>query len=206
MDTSPEPQNIVLLGTVVVCSLAGAISIPLVGLYIRRKVGCATRIHVPVPDWDAKERLLVPLLFSLFLPTGIHFQQWPSDPALWSLGILGIMGVFSISPYPLGPYPGITFFVPFSDLNNPTNGPYYGLSYVYWFPFGLLCCFLSIALIRYFWLVLWGDIRKPVLRRATFGIVVFFVVLGVITATVPLPIVPLAVLLQLSRVEDAGAK
>ena len=103
-----------------------------------------------------------------------------------------MLGLLSVSLYPSGQTLGLVLYFPFSALDSPSSMPYFRLTLLYWIAFGLLYFLVFLALLHYLWLVLEGKMGIQVLRRIAFGTLLLFLLLGVATATIPLPFVPLS--------------
>jgi parallel beta-helix repeat protein len=192
-DTDPNPKNTVLLvGTIVAIGVISLIALTVITgatIRIRRR----SLVEPALTDWDAKERLTLPLMVTTLLPSNV-FLYLPAYSPARSL-ILGAtpLGVISWTAYPSWGHHSLEFILPVTDEIQIV---------LYYVLFGLLWFMLSAFLVRQFWLFIGGEIPRSSLRRSTLGVLSIVILMSLLTMTIPLPWTLLAIIIQMSRIKD----
>jgi len=194
-DTDPAPKNDALLvGTITSIAIILLGSFTLIAV-ITRRVQRGALIDSRSTTWDIKERLTLPLLVTMLLPTDIFLYFPAYSPARWLILGATPLGVISWTAYPSWGHHALEFIFPLMDSIQISL--YYAL-------FGLLWFMLSAFLVRRFWLFTGGDLEHVQMKRTAHSILLIMILMSLITLTIPIPLTPLATLLQISRFNKTG--
>jgi parallel beta-helix repeat protein len=192
-DIDPSPKNNVLLfGTVTTIFAVLLCCFILVTVGARR-----LRRRVPIDrssvDWDLKERLTIPLLITMLLPTGIFLYFPAHSLSRWLILVATPLGIISWTAYPSWGHYLLEFIFPFAG--DFQTSIYYSL-------FGLLWFLLSAFVVRSFWLFAGGEIGHARMKRTIHSVLLVMILLCFFTLTIPLPLLLAVALLQVSRFSD----
>lgn len=193
-DTDPEPKNTALLvattGSILLIVLGGFLVAP----YITRRVRRAALIEQSMADWDTRERFSLPLVVSMLLSFGVHLYLPAFNPARWSVWTATPLGVLSWTGQPSWGHQAVEFVFPVTE--NVQLLFFYIL-------FGFAWFILNAVVVRRFWLFTGGEIDKKTMKRTIRIVLLVMLAMSLATLTIPLPVTPLATLLQVSRFKDA---
>lgn len=193
-DTDPEPKNTALLvGTVASIIIIFLSSLFLIIVIIRR-VRRSPLIDTSSTDWDIKMRLTIPLVVAMLLPSGV-FLYFPADnPARWLVLGATLFGVITWTAYPIVGHRALEFIFPLTDEY---------LIVFYCISFSLLWFLLSAVLVRRFWLLAGSELQRKTVRRSVYAVLLVMILFSFATFSIPLPIAPLVILLQMSRIKNS---
>ena len=193
-DIDPEPKNTALLvGTAASIIVIFLSSLLLISVVIRR-VRHGDLIDTSSTDWDIKMRLTIPLVVAMLLPSGV-FLYFPADnPARWIVLGATLFGVISWTAYPIMDHRALEFIFPLTDEY---------LLVLYCILFSLLWFIFSAVLVRRFWLLAGGELQRKTVRRSVYAVLLVMILFSFATFTIPLPITPLVILLQMSRIKNS---
>ncbi|MFW9808092.1 MAG: nitrous oxide reductase family maturation protein NosD [Candidatus Thorarchaeota archaeon] len=189
-DSDPEPKNMPLLvatSSSILLIISGCVVFSVI--LVKR----ARRSHPLEPniiDWDTKERFVVPLLLFMLLPSAIHFYLPAFNPARWSIWVSTSFGVLSWTAHPSWGHFPLEFSFPWTISLSIT---------LHYIVFGLVWFILSAIVVRRFWLFISGDISRSEVLRTIAAILVIMGIIALVTMTIPIPLLPLAALVQVSR-------
>ncbi len=195
-DTDPEPKNTALLvattGSILLIVLGGF----LVALYITRRVRRAAPIEQSMADWDTRERFSLPLVVSMLLSFGVHLYLPAFNPARWSVWTATPLGVLSWTGQPSWGHQAVEFVFPVTE----------DVQLLFFYVlFGFLWFILNAVVVRRFWLFTGGEIDKKTMKRTIQIVLIVMLAMSLATLTIPLPVTPLATLLQVSRFKDTDS-
>ncbi len=197
-DTDPEPKNTAALvattGSILLIVLGGL----LIAAYVTRRARRAPPIEQGIANWEIKESLTLPLAFGMLLSSGVHLYLPAINPVRWSIWAISPMGVLSWTGQPHHLHPAIEFFLP----------AYLPATYniellLFYILFGFVWSILNGLVVLWFWYFAGGEINKSTMKRAITVVLYVMLIMSLVTLTIPLPVVPLATLLQVSRFKDA---
>jgi parallel beta-helix repeat protein len=192
-DTNPEPKNTVLLaGTVASIIIILLSSLSVIAVVIRR-VRHGALIDSHSTDWDLKMHLTLPLIVTMLLPSGIFLYFPDYSPARWLVLGATLFGAISWTAYPPLGHRALEFIFPLTDEY---------LIVLYCTLLSLLWFIFSAILVRRFWLFAGGELPRKTVRISVFAILLVIILFSLVTLSVPLPVTPLTILLQMSRIKN----
>ncbi|MFW9910667.1 MAG: nitrous oxide reductase family maturation protein NosD [Candidatus Thorarchaeota archaeon] len=189
-DNDPEPKNTPLLimtvGSIILI-ISGCVVFSMI---LTKRARRTTYLEPYNLAWDTKEHFIVPLVLCMLLPSAIQLYMPAFSPADWSILVSTPLGVLSWRAYPYGGQTSLEFSLPL--MGSFSMLLFYLLFEIVWFM-------LSAVVVRRFWLFLGGKIDRGEVLRTTAATLLIMSFLALMTMTIPIPLLPLAALVQISR-------
>lgn len=196
-DVDPQPKNDFLFMQTTTAVLIVSVVGVAFAVMMARRVRRGLLLDASIKDWDTKEHLAVPLMALLLVPSGVNFYFPLSSPARFYLLGITPFGVISWSAYPNRGHTALEFMYPLTSSFELM---------IFYIVLGILWVLLSMYAIRRFWLFAGGDIQRSSAKKSILAVILIMILMGAATMTLPIPLVALAALLQMSRFKNQSAE